>query len=123
MADSKISDEAEKRLERGWKCIIENKEYMDMAQCERVPGLNFFMFLRPGAADHNCEYYFVEKGGGMWDFIVAGIPDNFKTTVLSKYDPERMYLVSVCIDDPELGLDKVLNIGMFERGTNREIEN
>jgi hypothetical protein len=97
--------------------ITENEEYMDMAQRIQDPGISIFKFLRPGSSAHNCELYFAEKGGSLWDIITGPIPDHFKIDMLSKYDPEKMFLVCVFIEEE----DNVSNIGMFERGTNREI--
>jgi len=113
--DLKISPLDINRLQRGWECITDCKEYLLMCQKavnENGDGLNIFMFKPPPSSEEedksNCDYYFTPKDSSLWNLYMESVPNE----ILTGYKTNTFLLcVSVPCDNME---DRCQKIGLFD---------
>lgn len=96
-----IDDEFLKKLERGWKCILE--QCFEMA-CENSmkegKGISIFKFLKRKEDNNNCHYFYTKSDSITWDTIISNSPDG--KSILEKYDPDSMVLICVQVPTDSL---------------------
>jgi hypothetical protein len=126
MEKHQISTKDKNRLMRGWECITKDKKLMEMCKeysRSEGAGMSIFMF-RPGPQTQcddgsNCDYYYTEKDGTLWDEYVnpSGGP-------LHLYVPEK-HLV-ICITVPLGGEtnegEYITRMGLFDSVTFDEVD-
>ena len=122
MEKRQISSEERDRLNRGWECITKDQKLMEMCKnCSTTEGagMSIFMFRRPSDIDSkttNCNYYYTEKDGTLWDEYInsfgdfRGIED--KETLLHSYIPEKHLLV--CVTAPLDGDEYITRIHLLD---------
>lgn len=119
--DLKISPTDINRLQRGWDCITDCKEYLLLCRNsvkENGDGLNIFLFKPPSEEEQsNCDYYFTPKDSSLWNIYIESAPKD----ILAGYKSDRMFLlcVSVPCDNIE---DRCQKIGLFDMTTLEQIE-
>lgn len=113
----KISASDISRLQRGWSCIVENKEYLKMCKDNTLEeeGMSIFVFKRPSSnpGDSNCDYYYTTKDTSLWDKYISRAP----TDVMVHYKSGKSFMV--CVSVPaESGQDEledtIHKIGIFD---------
>lgn len=107
------------RLEKAWILVID--QYFEYAKKScRGSGLHIFRMLRSPKSDgSNCEYYFAQENGEVWDEIMNFSPD--KEAISSKYNSSLSILVSVQIPTGFSGDNTMGDIRLFSYETGTEI--
>jgi len=95
-AEEEPSKEFLEKLERGWKCILE--QCFQLA-CENSmkegKGMSIFKFLKRKDNESNCHYFYTKSESSTWDIIISKSPNG--KSILEKYDPDSMILICVQI--------------------------
>jgi hypothetical protein len=111
-----------KRIERAWGCILNQFQKMasDTAS-EQGDGLSIFKFLPPSntAKEHNCEYYWAERGSPPWNTMISGL--NEREDFLKAYKPGQNYAICLSIPLHAIGDETIQNIKIFDITSSREI--
>ena len=106
-------------LQRGWRLIVKNEDYLKMCRDNSLKegeGMNIFVFRSKGPEEtqHNCDYYYVEKGASMWDIYMDRAPKE----AVNHYVHGKTFIV--CVSVPVKN-DMIQRIGIFEASTLAEI--
>ena len=110
------------RVEVAWKLILEQYfEHAKKVAAQEGAGISVFRLLRAPKKDvFNCEYYYAEKDGKMWNMLFSFSPDG--KFLLEKYDSTRTLAICVQIPVGVSGNSTSGNIRLFSIDTGKEID-
>lgn len=116
------------KLEVAWKLILD--QYSDKAKSiakQEGPGVSIFRLLKKpryceGSVpnkEYNCEYYYAERGGNMWNDILKLSTKH--TEIEAVYNPDTMVVIMVQIPTDAIHDDTFGNIRVLTCDTMTDV--
>jgi hypothetical protein len=113
------TEQSLRRLERAWKCITD--QFLDDSQKGSIQygeGINVYHFILPKHQNHNCEYYYAEKGDLLWNDILETMPN--KEIFLKNYKHSDNFAVCVSMPTSEFSEEIVRTVRIFSYDTHKD---
>jgi len=114
-----LDEKTKKRLRSAWSSIL-SRDCKFFEKCKEYSlkegsGFSVFKFLRPSdsARDHNCEYFYAEKGSSPYNMMINAFIGSKKEDLLKAYNPEKNFAICVCVPEYESGEETVQEIRLF----------
>nr|QBK84753.1 MAG: uncharacterized protein LCDPAC01_02340 [Pithovirus LCDPAC01] len=108
------------RLKRAWKCILKQYEpHAEEMSKTKGSGINIYKMLRVPRQGFNCEYYFAEYKGVMWNNLMNYYPEGKK--VHNLYNAMSMYVICIQVPLGVQGNKTTSSIKLFNFFTHKEV--